>query len=211
LLVDTAMGRPLRVFVEGLSLHVFNRGLNHLALFDEEGDYEEFLETVKCATASEGVAVHGFVLMTTHYHLQVTPKDKSALPRAMQRIDGGYVRYFNRKHERQGTVWNGRYKAILIEDQNYWLTCLRYTDQNPVRAHMVRSAEAYPWSSYRAHALGDGCSWLEEHHCYRALGSTHGERQAAYRAICGVPLTPSELTLQRLPPRRHRREPLLIT
>ena len=78
--------------------------------------------------------VHGYALMDTHYHLLVTPPDPVCLPATMKELGGRYVRYFNRRYERIGTLWNGRYRDLLIHDERYWLTCLRYIEQNPVRA-----------------------------------------------------------------------------
>jgi putative transposase len=153
------------------------------------------------ASRRERVDVHAFVLMTTHFHLLVTPQYERALARFMQRVNGQYARYFNRQHGRIGTLWNGRYRGIHIWDERYLLTCLRYIEQNPVRAQIVLRPELYPWSSYRVHAAGEPCDWLVLHDCYLRLGPTPAARQTAYRAICGIPLTESELKLHRKPPR----------
>jgi hypothetical protein len=128
--------------------------------------------------------VHGYALMTNHYHLLATPEDARGLPRTMKELGGRYVNYFNRKHQRIGTLWNGRYRAIAITDETYWLTCLRYVEQNPVRAQMVRTPEMYPWSSYRVHALGAGVARF--HRVCLALGAdagaTNGISSAVWRA-----------------------------
>jgi putative transposase len=198
------MARRPRVYVPGVSVHVIQRGNNRCAIVGETGDYEHLLSLIKAAAKQDEVAVHGYAVMTTHYHLIVTPRDERALPSAMQRVNSLYVRHYNRKYGRTGTLWNGRYRAILIPDDRYWLTCLRYIDQNPARAGIVRALEDYRWSSYRAHALGEACRWLAPHPLYVGLGSSANERQAAYRAICGAPLTEPELMLQRRPPRPAR-------
>jgi len=111
----------------------------------------------------------------------------------MKQVGEEYVRYFNRKYDRIGTLWTGRYRGIDIGDEKYWLTCLRYVEQNAWRAGMVSSPDAYPWSSYRVHAFGESSDWLELHHVYLALGRTPEDRQRAYRAICGIPLADDEL------------------
>jgi putative transposase len=180
------MPRLPRVYVPGLSVHVFQRGHNRAAIFHESRDYQQFLTLVCSAARHNGLDVHGFALMTNHYHLVTTPQSKSALPRAMKQIDGDYVRYYNRKHGRLGTLWGGRYQAKLIDDERYWLTCLRYVEWNPVEAGIVAAAEDYRWSSYRVHAAGADNGWLVPHPLYQGLGSTPAERQAAYRAICKV-------------------------
>jgi putative transposase len=102
------------------------------------------------------------------------------------------VRYYNRKHDRIGTIWNGRYKAIPILDERYWLTCLRYIEQNPVRAHIVADPGDYRWSTYGIHALGRPAGWIVLHDAYLALGADPGQRQEAYRAICGVSVSLAE-------------------
>jgi REP-associated tyrosine transposase len=183
------MPRPPRVFVPGLSLHVYQRAHNCSRIVEESADHECLLDLVRTATRANGVDVHGFAIMNTHYHLLATPQHKNALPRAMQLIDGGYVRYYNEKHGRMGTSWCGRYKARLIADERYWLTCLRYIDLNPVEAKMVTFPEEYQWCSYRAHALETMAGWLVSHPVYDALGVDASARQLAYRDLCeaGIP------------------------
>ena len=190
-----------RVFLPGLSVHVIQRGNNGIAVFHDDADRSTFLHFVRIAAASSGVEMHGFVLMSTHWHGLVTPATASALPDAMKIVGERYVPYFNRKYGRFGTLWAGRYRPLPITDELYWLTCLRYIEQNPVRARMVSTLEAHRWSSYRAHAFGEDPDWLVPHPIYLALGRTDIERRAAYRAICAVNLTDCELAQQRHPPR----------
>ena len=105
--------------------------------------------------------------MTNHFHLMVTPSSAGSLPKMMKAADGGYVRYYNRRQQRLGTLWNGRYRGLLIEDERYWLTCLRYVEQNPVRARMVAAPEEYVWSSHAAHTFGRWPQWLTPHPTYQ--------------------------------------------
>lgn len=178
------MPRPPRIYLPGLSFHVFQRGHNRGSIFHESEDYERFLALTASAADSNGLDVHAFSLMTNHYHLIATPRSKSALPRTMKQIDGDYVRYYNRKHSRLGTLWNGRYKAKILLDPLYWWTCLAYVERNPVDAGIVAAPEEYEWSSYSVHAAGARNDWLVPHRMYEELGATPAERQAAYRAIC---------------------------
>ena len=191
------MARPRRLFIPGLSVHVIQRGNNRNAIFGDQADYEVFLAFLRAASERYGVAVHGYALMTNHSHLIVTPKDAEALPRTMKEHGGRYVKHYNRKYQRIGTLWNGRHRALLIDDERYWLTCLRYVEQNPLRAQLVRVPEAYPWSSYRVHALGEDPDWLELHPLYLALGHNSQDRQAAYRALFRAPVTEAEAVQQR--------------
>jgi len=196
------MPRPPRIYIPDLSLHVFQRGLNRTAIVADEHDRERLLEFIAVAANRYGVSVHGFSLMTTHFHLVVTPGGERVLAKTMQVISSRYTRYFNRKYERIGTIWNERYGAILLEDERYWYNCLRYVELNALAANIVATPEAYRWSSYRVHALGEPCGWLTPHPLYSALGRSAAERQAAYRAMCAIPLSATELMLQRCPPRR---------
>jgi putative transposase len=195
------MARP---FEPGVSLHVIRRGINGAEVFLDDTDRRTFLRLIACASTDNDVAVHGFVLMDTHYHFLVTPAHKQALSGAMKALGEDYVRYFNRRHKRIGTLWSGRYRAIPITDERYWFTCLRYIEQNPLRARMVSSPDAYRWSSCRAHMVGEPIEWLVDHPLYVGLGRTVEERQIAYRALCGVPLTEDELVRQRVLTARRR-------
>jgi putative transposase len=188
-----------RIFIPGLSVHVIHRGNNGISIFHDDVDRLLFLHYMRHAAVASGVCVHGFSLMSTHCHALVTPSDKLALPAAMKTIGERYVRFFNRKYGRFGTLWGGSYRALPVADDLYWLTCLRYIEQNPVRAKMVSSPEDYRWSSYRPHALGERAEWLSSHPAYEALGRTATDRQRNYRAMCSVLLTDGELAIQRHP------------
>jgi putative transposase len=182
------MPRRPRVFIAGLSLHVYQRGHNRSVIFDCEEDYEHFLWLARDATSRNRVNVHGYGLMTNHYHLIVTPHSDSSLPAAMKELDGAYTRYYNRHRSRTGTLWGGRYHARLIEDERYWWTALRYVEANPVEAHIVSKPEDYRWSSYGFHAAGQASDWLVPHDLYLGLGATAAARQTAYRALwCQTP------------------------
>jgi REP-associated tyrosine transposase len=182
---NDAMPRSRRIFTVGVSVHVIQRGNNRLSIFKSPNDHEYFLELLRRSARSHFVSVHGFVLMTTHFHLIVTPMSTGGLPKMMKALDSGYVRYFNKRQERIGTLWNGRYRGLAITDERYWLTCLRYIEQNPVRAGMVHTPNDYQWSSYSAHAFGRWPVWLTPHAVYQSLGREDKERQQAYRELCG--------------------------
>ena len=192
------MARQLRRFVDGLSVHLIHRGNNRQTIFRDDKDRERFLALVPDAFAKHRVAIHGWVLMDNHYHFEVTPAHERSLSGGMQQLGIKYVRYFNRKYGRVGHLFSARPRQIVLEDDDYWLACLRYIEQNPVRAGIVARPGDYRWSSYRTHAFGEPCGWLTRHPCYLALGRTDSERQAAYRAIADCVLGESELLTQRL-------------
>jgi putative transposase len=187
------MPRLPRIFIPGLTMHVIQRGAHRADMFHDEGDYEVFLAYLREAVQQNEVEVHAFVLMSNHLHLMATPQHSASLPRTMQQLGRRYVPHYNRRYRRGGTLWQGRYRAIPIETEAYWLTCLRYVEQNPVRAGMVRMPAEYPWSSYHAHGEGEWADWLLPHPVYLALGDTATEREACYRAICGAAIADAEL------------------
>jgi putative transposase len=170
-----------------------------MPVFLETADYDVFLSFLRQAIDHHLVSVHAYVLMTNHFHMIATPAHERSLPGAMQQLGTNYARFFNRKYERVGTLWNGRYRCLRIENELYWLTCLRYIEQNPVRAGVTNSADGYRWSSHGAHAFGAWPSWLVEHAAYTALGSTTESRQRAYRGLCGTPLSTHEVVVARQP------------
>jgi putative transposase len=121
--------------------------------------------------------------MTNHVHLLVTPSDAESLPRMMQSLGRRYVRMINARYHRTGTLWEGRYKAAPLDSDAYFFACCRYIELNPVRARMVRGPEGYPYSSYRANALGETDALVRRHALFARLGSDAQAQQEAYRAL----------------------------
>src|SRR6478672_9092085 len=154
-----SMPRTPRVFIPHTSVHVIQRGNNRTEIFRAEEHFRVFLTFLRNSAVRRRVVVHAYVLMTTHFHLIVTPTESPALSLMMKELGERYVKYFNREAERSGTLWNGRYRSLVIGDERYWLTCLRYVEQNPVRARMVQVPGDYRWSSYGAHAFGRWEDW----------------------------------------------------
>jgi REP-associated tyrosine transposase len=188
-----------RIFVPGLSHHVYRRGHNHCAIVRDDDDRRSFLRLIRNSATTNDTLVHGYSLMDTHYHMIVTPGHEGALSEMMKAIGEQYVDYFNRKYDRLGTLWAGRFRSPAIWDERYWLTCLRYVELNAVAAGMVIAPEDYRWCSYGVHACGEPSEWLTSHSLYLALGSTPEERQSAYREFCGMPLSEHQLVMPPLP------------
>jgi putative transposase len=182
------VARHPRYAVAGLPQHVIQRGNNRAPIFVQPTDYERFRRYLRDACERSGCRVHAYVLMTNHVHLLVTPRRPEAIAAAMQSVGRRYVQHFNRWRGRTGTLWEGRYKAAVIETDEYLLACYRYIERNPVRAGMVATPEAYPWSSYGANAFGRPDPLVTPHRLYVRLGETDGARRAAYRALCAVEL-----------------------
>jgi putative transposase len=167
--------------------HVIHRGNNRSAIFVDGADYERFRDDLVIACARYACSVHAYVLMTNHFHLLMTSPVAAALGRAMQCLGRRYVGYFNRRHLRTGTLWEGRYRSVPIDCERYLFTCYRYIEQNPVRAGIVAHPENYQWSSFHANALGRMDPIVTPHEQYLALAGPVVDRLAVYRAICAVP------------------------
>ena len=122
--------------------------------------------------------------MTNHVHLLITPHKEDGISKAMQMVGRYYVQYFNKTYNRTGTLWEGRYKATLIDSDQYALICYRYIEMNPVRAmNMAEHPAEYPWSSYRFNALGEANPLVIPHDQYKALGQSDELRQENYRGL----------------------------
>ena len=152
-------------------------------MFRDEVDREKWLDVIGRVAVTAGWRVHAYVLMGNHYHLLVeTPRP--TLSQGMRQLNGIYTQAFNRRHDRVGHLFQGRYKAILVERESYLLELIRYVVRNPVRAKMVRTVGEWPWSSYRA-TVGEGASvpWLETDWVLSQFGRRTAEAQHGYRAF----------------------------
>ena len=145
------MARPLRIEYPGAVYHITTRGNAYQDVFLDDTDREEFLEILEQTVDRFNWLCHAYCLMTNHYHLLIETVDPT-LSRGMRQLNGVYTQAFNRRHERVGHLFQGRYKAILVEKEAYLLELSRYIVLNPVRAKMVKKPEEWEWSSYRATA-----------------------------------------------------------
>jgi putative transposase len=177
------MPRLPRLALPGQPQHVIQRGVDRSPIFAEDADYRFYLEKLQAGALKYGCQVHAYVLMTNHVHLLVTPQTAVGLGKLVQFIGRYYVQYFNFRYRRTGTLWEGRYKATLLDSERYLLTCHRYIELNPVRAGMVANPREYPWSSHAHNALGQVDSVITHHQMYFALGHDEQARQAAYQAL----------------------------
>lgn len=187
------MARQPRFFAPDQPLHVIQRGNNRGAIFRDTSDYQLFLGYLAGAMRKHGVAVHAYVLMTNHWHLLATPLAPDSMPKALQSLGRRYVQRFNWTYERSGTLWEGRYRASIIDSDRYLLTCMRYIELNPVRAAMVRNPADHYWSSHHANAYGTPDALVKPHGLYESLAPTAFARQRAYRAMFDLPLCDAEL------------------
>ena len=140
------MGRPWREEYKGGIYHVIARGNNKEYIFKENIDKGYFIKLIKETIKGMGYQVFGYALMDNHYHLMIQTHDKK-LQEIMHQINNKYSKYFNIKYERVGHVFQGRYKALLVQDETYLVGLLRYVHQNPIKAGLCKAAKEYRWSS----------------------------------------------------------------
>lgn len=177
------MPRIPRVFLPGTPVHVVQRGNNRGQVFFRPGDAQVYLSWLQEAAGEHGLAVHAYVLMSNHIHLLVSPETAFALPRAMRHVNWRYSRYANDTQERTGSIWEGRYRASLVDAETYFFACMRYIELNPVRAGMAKTPRDYRWSSYKANAEAKADPVITPHTLYENLGATAEARAEAYRSL----------------------------
>ena len=183
------MARLPRITVAGYPHHVIQRGNDRQAIVRDDQDRQRLLDLWYEHVRTFKVAIHAYVIMDNHFHLLVTPETGEGLPQMMQAVGRAYVRYFNLRHQRSGTLWEGRYRSNLIESERYLLACMAYIDLNPVRAGMVTRPEDFRWSSHR-HCIGQASDKLVTPHAlFWALGNTPFAREAAYAELVGQGLS----------------------
>lgn len=187
------MARLPRICPSGIPQHVIQRGNNRQICFVDKQDILVYAGWLKDYARKYEVAVHAWVFMTNHVHLLVTPSSDDGLSDTMQSLGRRYVRYFNNRHGRSGTLWEGRFKSCLVQTEIYLLHCYRYIEMNPVRAGMVDDPSAYRWSSYHCNALGVESELCTPHHEYLKLGKGPEARLENYRALFKTRLDPELL------------------
>jgi putative transposase len=192
------MARLPRLVVPNQPHHVIQSGIDRQIIFRDTDDFTVFLQWLKDAARQFKVAIHAYVLMPTHIHLLASPSDELGLGRMMQWIGRHYVPYFNGKYQRAGTLWQGRYRAVVIDSEQYFLLCSRYIESNPVRAGLVNAPEDYAWSSISHHIGVRSDPLITDHTVFWALGNTPFDREASYKALLdqGVSVREAEALTQ---------------
>ena len=177
------MARLPRLTLAGYPHHIILRGNNRQAIFMDSADFQRTLALLQVNAQEQQVQIHAYVLMSNHLHLLLTPLQNDSLPKMMQAVGRSYVLYFNKRHGRSGTLWEGRYRSALIQTERYFLACMAYIDLNPVRAGMVAQAADYPWVSHGHYIGRQNEAWLSPHPLYWEMGNTPFAREAAYAAM----------------------------
>ena len=175
------MSRPLRIEWEGGFYHITARGNEKRPIFRIERDFLRFVGRFERIYERYGVLIHAYVLMTNHYHLLLeTPR--ANLSTALHDLNTAYTNYFNRRHDRVGHLFQGRYRGIVVEKDPYLLELSRYIHLNPVRAGMQKRPEAYRWSSYPSYLSSGSCpEWLRREDILGQMDKSPGKGRHKYR------------------------------
>lgn len=177
------MARLPRLTLPGLPHHVIQHGNNRAPIVVDDTDRQKLLDLIVEHAAATRVAVHAWVVMDNHFHLLLTPETDDGVPRMMQAVGRRYVRYFNDRHRRTGTLWEGRYKSTLVQTERYLLACMTYIDLNPVRAGLATEPAQHAWSSHRHYVGQVVLRGITPHPLYWSLGNTPFAREAAYAEL----------------------------
>jgi putative transposase len=176
------MARQARLTVPHHPHLITQRGNNGQAVFTTEADYTLMLDLLRQAAAQNQVRVHAYTLLPNALHVLLTPTDDEGLTRLMQQVGRSYVRQYNLRHARTGTLFEGRYKSLVLQTERYLLPAMVYLDQAAVRAALVAVPEDYAWSSYGHYAGVRADPLINPHSHTWSLGNTPFAREAAYAA-----------------------------
>jgi len=173
------MSRPLRIEFSGAWYHVMNRGRRGDEIFSETDDFDGFIRLLSESAELWNVKVGAYCLMTNHYHLLIqTPKGN--LSRFMRHLGGVYTQRYNRLHGYDGNLFRGRYKAILVEEDNYLLELVRYIHRNPLRAGIATTIEQYQWSSHHSYLSAEKSNWIYKEFILKMFSNDYKQSYHAY-------------------------------
>lgn len=187
------MSRKHRVHHPFLTFHVVQRGTNKQTIYWDQQDSNVFLNYLLTDCVRYGAIVHNYAVMSNHFHLLVTQVKRSALSKVMQNVGSRYVTFVNRKYNRVGALFQGRYFASVVQTESYLLNTMRYIENNPVRAGMARSLFSATNTSYRTTAHGKPSPLVIPHPHIRQYGATAEEQRRFYQEFCRQPVAEEEL------------------
>lgn len=177
------MARLPRLVIPHQAHHITQSGIDGKTLFLDTADYTVFLDWMRAGAKQFSVQIHAYAILPDRLHLLATPEDEFALGKLMQWLGRYYVPYYNAKYKRSGLLWQGRFKATVLEAVKYFLPCCVMIEEMPVRLRLLTSADAYPWSSCQHHLGMRSDPIVADHTMYWGLGNTPFQREAAYREL----------------------------
>jgi putative transposase len=190
------MPRRPRYFEEGYVYHVIQRGNNKGQIFFQHEDYLVFLRYLLACKKEFPCYIYGYCLMMNHLHFLIEAVHTNNISLLMKTLTGTYARYINSKYNRTGALYEGRFKAALVQYETYFMNCLRYIDLNPIRANLVKSPELYPWSSYNFNTRAEPSKILDYHSLYLCGGKGIEECRIKYKEF--VQSQPEEKSIVKL-------------
>ena len=179
------MPRSARIIIPNAFYHILNRGNNKETIFIDDADFIFFLRQVKKYKEKFGLKIYHYCVMPNHFHCLVLVQNPQDLTKFMHATMLVYAQYLQRKYNKIGHVWQGRYKSSLIEKEDYLLRCGYYIEDNPRRAGLIQELKYWPWSSYHFYAYGKPDSIIDIDEDYLYLGGTVIERQLNYQGRMG--------------------------
>lgn len=190
------MARLARFVLPDHPQHIILKGINKMTLFVEDEDFQHYLKLLQAGCEKHGCALHAYVLLPSEIHLLLTPSTEQGISKLMQMLGRYYVQYFNKKYDRSGTLWEGRYRGTLVDPANYLLKVYRFIESAPVRAGLVAQAEDYAWSSYSANADSLAASdLLSAHKEYLALADNAEHQAKVYDLLFNAGASADEIKL----------------
>lgn len=183
------MPRKPRFYIPGFPVHIVQRGHNKNNVFFENEDYKVYLDWLQEGSEWYEVPIHAYALLPNEIHILASPGDKEAASRMMQYQGRRYVPYVNGTYGKTGTLWQGRYKASLIDPETQLLNCMLYIENLPVSTGLVKSPGPYKWSSFKANAQGKKNALITPHETYLGLAKTEKTRLDKYSALSKAGLT----------------------
>ena len=187
------MARLPRYTIKNQPQHIIQRGLNGQDILIDDEDYEFYWECLLNSAQNNRLKIHAYVLMPDHVHLLASPATGQSIPKTLQSLGRKYVQYFNNKYASSGTLWEGRYRATILDSKEYLLICSRYIELNPVRAAMVKHPREYDWCSYGYNAMGFEDPLITEHRLYSQLATRQQQSYQVYRALFKKRISVAEL------------------
>lgn len=187
------MARLPRLAVPGHPHLIVQRGHNRQTVFETEPDYRIFLETLREYAVTYKLAIHAYALLPSEVWLLATPADDTALSRTMQSLGRRYVAWYNRQRGRTGALWEGRFRAGVLEPRSYLWPCTVFVESLPQRVGLVSQAEDWQWSSLAHHLGRRNDPTTVEHGAWWGLGNTPFDREVAYRRLFEQGLSEAEV------------------
>ncbi len=182
------MARQPRFSITGQAQHIIQKGNNKKVIFSSDRDYRYYLDKLGEKCLEHNLDIHAYVLMPNHTHILATPFKKDSITRVFQSLGRCYAQYYNYIHDRTGTLFEGRYKATVVDADTYLLDCYRYIELNPVRSSIVNCPSEYIWSSYRHNTGILHDNLIKPHNKYLNLRNKDQSAADAYRNLFLTPL-----------------------